>query len=93
MLNLQPARVGMPDEGIKLHRESFDAQQGRYRLEVAGVAERSYDIELLTLSKVKSVEGGEIIGQTDTTTTIRATLGKAGGKGELADHTIVVELL
>ena len=92
MLNLQPAWVGMPDDGIKLHRESFDAQQGRYRLEVAGVAERSYDIELLTLSKVKSVEGGEIVGQTDTTTTIRATLGKAGGKGELADHTIVVEL-
>jgi len=91
MLNLPEAKIGMADRGVKINRESYNPQSHHYTLALAGVAEQAYDIELLTLSEVQSVEGGEVVSRSGDKTTIRVVMPVAE-EGELADLELVVRL-
>ena len=71
MLNLQPLVMGRADDGLRIDRESFDQTTKEYTLNIAGANGLAYEVEILTLSEVKSVSGAEFVSKDGNVSTYR----------------------
>ena len=91
LLNLRPAVIKMVDNSIKLEQESYDAATKTYSLEIAGVKGYTYDIDVLTISDVKSVSGAELVSKDGNVTKLRVSF-PAKGKEPFVDGMIKLQL-
>ena len=69
LLNMPAAEINMPDEGLRIERESFE--DGVYTLDVAGVPGRSYDIDILAFCDIRNITGAEEVTRKGNTITLR----------------------
>lgn len=58
MQNLPRLHEGMPDEGLKIEQELYCPDRQTYRVQLAGVPAKSYEVSLFVRSEVLAVEGG-----------------------------------
>ena len=91
MLNLQPVVVGRNDDGIRMERESYDAETGIYTLEVAGAKGLTYNLDILTLSDVKSVSGAQLVSKDGNVTTLSISFPEKS-KEPFVDGLITIQL-
>ena len=61
LTNFAPLYDGMLDDGLRIEGESYCSKDNSYVLEVAGAKGKSYDVEILTLSEVKEIQGATIV--------------------------------
>lgn len=91
LTNLPTLYDGMPDEGLRIERESYDPGSQTYTLKVAGKRGKSYDIQLLALSEIAEAAGATFVERKGKLVTYKVEF---AGKGEedFADATIELRL-
>lgn len=91
LTNFTPLYDGMPDDGLRIEGESYSSKDNSYELEVAGAKGKSYDVEILTLSEVKDVQGATIVEQKENNLVCRVEFANKG-KEPFISHRIKIKL-
>ena len=91
LTNLPTLYDGMPDEGLRIERESYNPRTRTYTLKVAGKRGKSYDIQLLALSEITETAGAAFVGRKGKLVTYKVEFADKGEE-TFVDTTIELRL-
>ena len=91
LTNFAPLYDGMSDDGLRIEGESYCSKDNSYVLEVAGAKGKSYDVEILTLSEVKEIQGATIVERKENSLVCRLDFANMG-KEPFISHRIRINL-
>lgn len=91
LTNFTPLYDGMPDDDLRIEVESYCSENNTYVLEVAGAKGKSYDVEILTLSEIKEIQGATVIEQNENSIVCRVEFANIG-KDPFINHRIEIKL-